>query len=140
MSVQAILAPMFVLVALTFVILLWMGGLRIGAVRRREVSLGDVALNAQNWPAQTLQASNAFDNQFQIPVLFYVLAILALFLHKADLAFVALSWIFVVTRIIHAGIHLTSNNVNWRFSAYALGVVVLLIMWIVFAMRILLNI
>jgi hypothetical protein len=140
MSVQAILAPMFVLVALTFVILLWMGGLRIGAVRRREVSLGDVALNAQNWPAHTLQASNAFDNQFQIPVLFYVLAILALFLHKADLAFVALSWIFVVTRIIHAGIHLTSNNVNWRFSAYALGVVVLLIMWIVFAMRILLNI
>jgi hypothetical protein len=140
MSIQAVLAPVFVLVGWTFLILLWVGIRRLDAVRNGRVRLQDVALSAQNWPAPALQAGDAFNNQFQIPVLFYVLAILALFLHKADLLFVVLSWIFVVSRIIHAGIPLTSNNINQRFSAYAVGVIVLLIMCIIFAVRILLNI
>jgi hypothetical protein len=70
-------------------------------------------------------------------MLFYVLVVLALFLHKADLLFVIMSWIFVISRIVHAGVHITSNNVNQRFAAYTVGMVVLLLMWAIFAVRIL---
>ncbi len=51
--------------------------------------------------------------------------------------FVLLSWVFVVTRYVHAGIFVTSNNVKNRSLAFFAGVIVLLIMWILFAFRML---
>jgi hypothetical protein len=137
MTVQEILAPLFVMVALTFALLVWMGAVRVAAVRRGEVRVKDIALDQSNWPPRVQQISNCFDNQFQLPMLFYVLTILALFLRKADLLFVVMAWVFVVLRIIHAAIHVTSNHVGRRFQAFAAGAVVLLLMWVVFAVRIL---
>ncbi|MBV9428329.1 MAG: MAPEG family protein [Bradyrhizobiaceae bacterium] len=136
MTVQAILAPLFVLVAMTFALLVWMGAARFAAVRRGEVRVREIALGEPNWPPRVQQISNCFDNQFQLPVLFYVLTILALFLRKADLLFVVMAWIFVLLRIVHAVIHVTSNRVGWRFQAFAAGMLVLLLMWIIFALRV----
>jgi hypothetical protein len=136
MTVQAILAPLFVLVALTFALLIGMGALRVAAVRRGEVRVRDTALDRNNWPPRAQQISNCFDNQFQLPVLFYVLTILALSLRKADLLFVVMAWIFVVLRIVHAAIHVTSNRVGYRFWAFAAGMIVLLLMWVIFAVRV----
>jgi hypothetical protein len=137
MTVQDILAPLFVLVALTFALLVWMGSVRIAAVRRGEVRIRDISLGQSTWPPRVQQISNCFHNQFQLPMLFYVLTILALFLRKADLLFVLMAWVFVVLRIVHAWIHVTSNHVGYRFQAFAAGAVVLLLMWLVFAVRIL---
>ena len=61
----------------------------------------------------------------------------ALITRKADLAFVVLSWIFVLTRVGHALVHVTSNDVRWRFPLYSFGLTVLLIMWVLFAFAIL---
>jgi hypothetical protein len=138
MSVQAILAPLFVLVALTFALLFWMGGARLAAVRRGEVRVRDISLGQSNWPPRVQQISNCFHNQFQLPMLFYVLTVLALFLRKADLLFVVMAWIFVVLRVVHAAIHVTSNRVSRRFQAFGVGAIVLLLMWIIFALRVLL--
>jgi hypothetical protein len=137
MTVQAILAPLFVLVALTFALLVWMGAVRIAAVRRGEVRIKEISLGQSAWPPRVQQISNCFHNQFQLPMLFYVLTILALFLRKADLLFVLMAWVFVVLRILHAWIHVTSNHVGHRFQLFAAGAVVLLLMWLVFAVRIL---
>ena len=137
MSIQAVLAPVFVLVALTFALLFTMGRKRLGALRQGQTQTRDIALGEPNWPAEATQASNAFNNQFQLPMLFYVLVVLALIVHKADLLFVAMSWIFVALRIVHAGIHTTTNRLGNRFMAYTAGLVVLVAMWIIFALRIL---
>ena len=136
MTVQATLAPLFVLVALTFGLLIWMGAVRFAAVRNREVRVGDIALGQLNWPPRVQQISNSYHNQFQLPLLFYVLTILALFLRKADLLFVVMAWIFVLLRIVHAAIHVTSNHVLHRFQVFAAGAVVLLLMWVIFAVRV----
>jgi len=138
MTVQDILAPLFVLVALTFALLVWMGAVRFAAVRRGEVRVKDIALGQSNWPPRVQQISNCYHNQFQLPVLYYVLTILALFLRKADLLFVVMAWIFVLLRIVHAAIHVTSNHAGHRFQAFAAGALVLLLMWVVFAVRIVL--
>jgi hypothetical protein len=140
MTVPAVLLPVFVQVGLTFFLLFWMGAVRLRALKGREVRLGDIALRQPAWPERPTQISNAYDNQFQLPVLFYALVPLALITRKADLLFVVLSWIFVATRLAHAAIHTTSNNVQQRFMAFLAGAVVLLIMWIVFAAHILLGI
>jgi len=137
MSIQAVLLPVFVQVALTFVLLYWQGYVRVGHTRRGEVKIRDIALRQPNWPEQATKLGNAFQNQFEIPVLFYVLVAYALLTRKADLVFVVLSWIFVLSRLVHAYIHTTSNRVSRRFFAYSVGTVTLLVMWVIFALRIL---
>jgi hypothetical protein len=135
-----VLLPVFVLVGLTFALLLWMASARTRALIGREVSVKDIALGQQNWPARATQVGNSFRNQFEIPLLFYVLIALALPLRHADLFIVLMSWVFVVTRFAHAGIFVTSNNVQRRSLAWFAGVLVLFAMWIYFALRILLLI
>jgi hypothetical protein len=137
MSLQSILLPVFVQVALTFYLMFWMGTVRARALRRREVTLDAIALGQPAWPPYPTQVANAFRNQFELPVLFYVLVVLAIIARKADFLFVVMSWIFVVFRIVHAGIHTTSNVVRHRFYAYAVAAIVLLLMWIIFAVRVL---
>ncbi len=102
MSIQVVLLPVFVQVALTFVLLYWQGYVRVGHTRRGEVKIRDIALRQANWPEQATKLGNAFQNQFEIPVLFYALVAFALLTRKADLAFVVLSWIFVLSRLVHA--------------------------------------
>ena len=139
MSVQMVLLPVFVLVGLTFALLLGMAGAHPGAVQPRN-QLKDIALGQPNWPTRATQIGNCFSNQFEMPVLFYVLIALALPLRHADLFIVLMSWVFVVTRFVHAGIFVTSNNVRRRSMAWFAGVLVLFAMWIYFALKILLLI
>jgi hypothetical protein len=140
MSVQMVLLPVFVLVGLAFFLLLWMATARGQAVKGRETSLKDIALGQPNWPTKVAQIGDCFSNQFEIPVLFYALIAIALPLHKADLFIVLMSWVFVVTRLFHAGVFVTSNNVRHRGLVWFAGVLVLLAMWIYFALKILLLI
>ncbi len=137
MTVQAVLLPLFVQVLLTFglgIYLAYWRGLdfRSGAVRPSQI-----ALREPNWPTRTMQVANSYANQFELPVLFYVLTILVMITRKADLIFVVLAWIFVLARIVQAAIHITSNNVRQRGAAFGVSALVLLIMWIIFIVRIL---
>ena len=139
MSIQAILLTLFVEVALTFVLLFWMGGARFAAVRRGDVHPRDIALGQPNWPKRETQIGNAYHSQLEVPVLFYVLTILAIITRHADLLFVALAWVFVVLRLVHVYIHISSNRLAQRFAAFAAGAVVLALMWAIFILRILLG-
>ena len=139
MTLQAVLLPVFVQVALTFVMLGLTGYSRVTSVLRGDTKTRDIALGQPNWPEHVTKFGNSYNNQFQLPVLFYVLVILTWLLRKADLLFVILSWAFVATRLYHAYIHATSNHVTRRFNAFAAGFIVLAVMWIMFAMHILIN-
>ena len=138
MSIQMILAPLFVQVLLTFVLLFWTGRARYSAIVRGDVHPRDIALREPKWPKWETQLANAYHNQLEIPVLFYVLTVLAIITRHADLLFVLLAWVFVALRLMHLYIHLTSNHVGWRFGAFASGVLVLAVMWIIFIVRIML--
>jgi len=137
MSIQAVLLPVFVQVALTLFLMFWMARVRFDALRSRQVKVRDIALGQRSWPERPTQIANSFHNQFEIPVLFYALVALALVTRQTDLLFVVMAWLFVASRIAHAFIHTTSNDIRLRFSAFVVGVVVLTLMWIVFAVRIL---
>jgi hypothetical protein len=140
MSVPMVLLPVFVLIGLTFTLLLWMVGARRGALVGGQTKIRDIALGQPNWPTRATQIGNCFKNQFELPVLFYILIAIALPLRHADLIVVMLSWLFVITRFVHAGVFVNSNDLNRRSLAWLVGVLVLLAMWLYFALRILLSI
>jgi hypothetical protein len=135
-----VLLPVFVLVGLTFALLLWMAGARREALVSRETKISDIALGQPNWPTRATQVGNCFKNQFELPVLFYILIALAAPLRHADLFIVLMSWVFVVTRFVHAGIFVNSNDLNRRSLAWFAGVLVVFAMWIYLALKILLLI
>jgi hypothetical protein len=139
MSLQAVLLPLFVQVILTFVVMFTLAVRRTVAVRGGEVR-GSVALREPNYPDYARQAEYNYLNQFELPVLFYVLTILALFTKQADLLFVLLAWVFVTLRVLHAVVHLTSNKLVFRGPLFISGAIVLTVMWIIFIVRILLSV
>lgn len=136
---RAVLLPVFVQIALSFFLLFRMGFVRVDSIRAGETKIKDIALGQPNWPEKPTQIANSYANQFQIPVLYFVLVALALPLQKADLLFVALSWVFVGLRLAHAYVHITSNYVPHRFKIFVAGVSVLMVMWAIFAVRVLLG-
>ena len=138
MTIQAVLLPLFVQVALTFALLVWAGWLRVHAVRGGVVASRDVALREPNWPPHIRQVANAYQSQVELPLLFYVLTILAWITKQADLLFVLLAWVFVLLRIGHAVVHVTSNNMAQRAALFIGGAIVLAVMWAIFMLRILL--
>ena len=137
MTVQMILLPLFVEVILTFVLMFWMAALRTGDFSSGAVQPERIALREPNWPQRTTQVANAFANQFELPVLFYVLTILAYVTHLAGIVFVVLAWVFVIFRMLHAYVHVTSNNVRLRGSLFGVAALVLAIMWVIYIVQVL---
>ena len=140
MSVRMVLLPIFVQIGLTFALLFWMAGTRRQALVNGETKVRDIVLGQPNWPARATQIGNCFRNQFELPLLLYALIALALPLRHADLFIVAMAWVFVVTRFVHAGIFVSSNDLGRRSLAWFAGALVLLAMWVYFALKILLLI
>jgi hypothetical protein len=136
MTVEMILLPLFVEVILTFVLLFWLAPLRARDFRsglREE----DIALRQPNWSKPALQVQYSFSNQFELPVLFYVLTILAYVTHHAGTLFVVLAWVFVIFRLLQAYVHVTNNKVRLRGAFFGVSALALAIMWIVFIIQIL---
>jgi hypothetical protein len=140
MTVTDFLLPVFVEVLLVFVLLALMGLERGRSLTRGEASREDIALDARNYPPRARQFSNCFANQFELPMLFLVLIAFILITRVGDVLLLVLAWVFVLSRIAHAYVHTTSNDVDWRFRAYALGVIALIAMWAIFAFKILTGI
>jgi hypothetical protein len=140
MSIQMVLLPLFVQIGLTFALLIGMVSLRRQTLVSGETRIRDIALGQPNWPVRATQIGNCYRNQFELPVLFYVLIALALPLRHADLFIVLMSWVFVVTRLVHAGVFVTSNDLGRRSMAWIVSALVLLVMWLYFALKMLLLI
>ena len=137
MTIQEVLLPLFLEVILTFALLF-----RLVPLRTIDFSSGvarpeNVALREPNWSKRSLQVGYSYSNQFELPVLFYVLTILAWMTRHADLVFVVLAWIFVIFRYLQAYVHVTSNRVRLRGSFFIVSAIVLAIMWLVYIVEIL---
>lgn len=137
MAQTAILYPVFVQVALTFCLLVWMRIERMGAYKRGDVQFSDVALRQQKWPPRTTQISNAYHNQLETPILFYAVVAFIMITSQVNIVFVVLAWLFVAARLYHAYIHTGPNKQPHRSYAYLAGSFVLFVMWVLFAIRIL---
>ncbi len=132
MSLATVFAPVFVQVALTFGLLFWAGSLRVAAVRGGTVRMRDVALREPLWPRRVTQVTNAYQNQLELPVLFYLLVVIAFFTAHMTATLVVLSWLFVLSRLFHAVIHVTTNELRRRFFVFTAGAMILLLMWVLY--------
>jgi len=127
--------PVLAQVFLTFAIGVLLGRVRFASGRRGEFRLADVALASEAFPPQVRKFGNNFSNQFETPVLFYVLSGLAIFVGATSILMQLLAWAYVATRVLHAREHLTRNRVLLRFRFFVAGVLCLIAMWALVLLR-----
>jgi hypothetical protein len=137
MTIQEVLLPLFAEVILTFLLLFWLAPLRAHDFRTGVTRPENISLREPNWSKRSLQVGYSYSNQFELPVLFYVLTILAWVTRHADLVFVVLAWIFVIFRYLQAYVHVTSNRVRLRGSFFIVSAIVLAVMWVIYIVEML---
>ena len=132
-DVPTLILPLLAQVFWTLLVLCGLGVTRFRALRHRRADLAHLSISREGWPDDARKMSNNFDNQFQIPVLFYIVCILATFMETAGPGVTALAWFFVVMRVAHTAVHVTSNYVPLRFAFYLGSVTALVAMFVMTA-------
>ncbi len=130
MNSNLIFIPVLIQIAITIVGFMLLGARKKKALKEGNVDSDKTALDNDAWPDYVLMASNNMRNQFQVPVLFYVLVFVFYSINAVTTTVLYLAWAFVISRIIHAYIHMSTNNVSARFRVFAFGFVIMLIMFI----------
>jgi hypothetical protein len=128
MPSNLILLPALAQVLLTILVY---GALAAAKARAAKGGLVDDdrrALQDDAWPDSVMQINNNIRNQFEVPVLFYVLTIILWQLNETGVLAQSLAWGFVISRYVHAWIHTGSNDVPARRKVFMFGCLVVLAM------------
>jgi len=128
MTNDIILLPALAQILLTIAVYGALAVAKARAVRGGLVDLDRRALHDDAWPDSVIKINNNIRNQFEVPVLFYVLTIVLWQLNEAGVVAQLLAWLFVLSRFLHAWIHTGSNYVPARRRVFMFGCVVVLAM------------
>lgn len=124
--------PLCAMFFLTLIVMLVMFTDRVKAIKMGAMKVGYFkTYNEELKPSErVIKSGRHFTNLFEAPVLFYVACILGMILPLQSMVFLMLAWTFVAARAVHAVIHIGPNKLLYRMSAYGVGWLVLLLMWI----------
>jgi len=128
------------LALLTFGVGIHMYRARIREMKTDRIHPQSVALSAEKGDRlKDTRAADNFSHLFELPVLFYVLCVLAIASQQIPGWLPIAAWIFVVSRFIHSFIQCTYNKVMHRFVIFVAGFFLLALMWIGFLISILVS-
>lgn len=133
MPQTAIFGPMLATVLLTFVVWVYMYVRRIHFIRSNDLTPEQLSVPgalAQLSPAEVSNPSDNLKNLFEIPVLFYALALYLFATGQVDALYVIAGWTFALFRALHSAVHCTVNIVMLRFNLYLVST---LAVWLIAA-------
>ncbi len=125
-----ILFPVMALIGWTFLVLLL-----IPIVRTKEISAGRLSpkdfagAESERVSMRVSLPNRNYMNLLEMPVIFYVLCVIAFVAGQANDLMVAIAWVFVALRIVHSIIHLTFNRVFIRFLVFLVAKAALIALW-----------
>lgn len=139
MPAHAMLRPALALVLWTFVMWAWMYATRIPAIRQMQMALDPNRPRGEQMaelpPAVRWKADN-YNHLFEMPTLFYAVALALAVLGVDDRLEVGLAWGYVGLRVVHSLLQATWNRIEARFVVFALSSLVLLALAVRAALRV----
>jgi hypothetical protein len=126
MNQSLIFIPVLAHMLLVFTLFIKLGIAKSSAVKLGEVNRKEATLNPKAWPESVVKISNNIGNQFETPILFYVLAIMIFVTNNLNSVVLTLMSIYTATRCLHSYFHITKNFVPNRLKAFLVGVLILL--------------
>ncbi|MBI1339787.1 MAPEG family protein [bacterium] len=126
----SILTPMLALIVWTFIIWVWLYATRIPAMNRMGVDARKLkrAADLDGLPLSVKQIADNYNHLHEQPTLFYALCVYSHLVGVADPLNVGLAWAYVGVRVVHSMVQCTANFVPVRFSVFAVGSIVLMIL------------
>jgi hypothetical protein len=124
MSQTAIFGPFFATMLLTLIVWVYMYIRRIAFITGNAIESRDLAEPGkltQLSPPAVSNPSDNLKNLFEVPVLFYALALYLFMTQQVDAGYLIAAWIFVVFRALHSAVHCTFNLVILRFYLYLIS-------------------
>ncbi len=128
MNQNIIFYPLLIQVMLVMVLYILLGIEKSKAIKAGGVDRVKTALHNDAWPDHVLRVSNNIGNQFETPMLFFVLSLVFFSLKSVDMTVLVLSCAYVVSRIVHSYIHVTSNYVPKRRGVFMVGCIILIVL------------
>ena len=93
---------------------------RFAAAREGKVTIGDFRYEEPDTvPVRARLLNRNYMNLLELPVLFYVVCIVAFVSGVATSLTVGLAWLYVGLRMVHTLVHVMYNDVMHRFAAFA---------------------
>ena len=131
----AILWPTVLLVAHVYGVWVYMYVTRISFIRAHPPQPGDfsTSLGFMRYTEPVEMPANNLRNLFEMPVLYFALIPLLLITGTVTGVQIALAWGYLALRAVHSVIHIAKGPIVARFGVYVASCVVLLAMWIGFA-------
>lgn len=132
----AIFWPMIVQAGLVYAIYALMSRRRFEAVRSGKAKATDFRVPAIE-PEPSATAARSLANQFELPVLFFVVCLALQITAGVTYLVLALAWVFVASRVAHAAVHVTSNRLRYRRPLFVVGYVANFALWVLLALHLL---
>lgn len=139
MNHNLIFLPVVIQISLVFSLYIYLAITKSRAIKAGLVDEQRRALHDDAWPDSVLKVNNCIRNQFEVPVIFYILVMLLWLTQSINIVMHSLAWIFIGSRIFHAIIHVGSNYVPMRRRVFMFGCLILIIMTLYLAYSILMN-
>lgn len=127
MNKELIFLPVMIQILLIFLLYVKLGAVKSKALKQGLVDEARRGLYDDAWPKQVLQINNAITNQFQLPMLFFVMILVLWLLNSITVWAHIFAWLFVVGRIVHAYIHSGSNDTPLRRNSFMVSCLFLLL-------------
>lgn len=134
MSNTAIFWPVLLQVAVTLTIFVLMFRARASLVKKGDSKVSDF-YTYENESSESRKWSRAVTNQFETPVLFYAICIMAFVTGNVDGTMLTLAWVYSLIKTAHVYIHVTTNRLKHRMRVFFAAFFVLLIQLIWFAIK-----
>jgi hypothetical protein len=122
---DAILGPFFAMMFLTLLVWIYMYARRIPFILGARLKPAQLTASelARLSPPEVSNPSDNLKNLFEIPTLFYALALYLYVAREVDGVYLVAAWAFVAFRALHSLVHCTVNIVVLRFWLYAISTV-----------------
>jgi hypothetical protein len=111
------------------IFVLFLNGKRKISDKKAGLLRPEAAIDNTAWSLPVVLTSNALANQFQFPVVFYVLGFILFNINAVTGFTLVLCWFFAITRWVHAIVHVSNNTIPLRQGSFILGVLTLLILF-----------
>ncbi len=125
MSANLIFLPVLVQILLTLIVYISLGqakgvASKMGLVDEKRRGVSDEA-----WPLNVQLINNNIRNQFETPILFYMLTVILWMVDSVTPLAHALAWLYALARVVHAWVHTGSNYVPVRRRVFQFSIVLL---------------
>lgn len=119
---------------IVYVLFMFAAGLLLFSTRVRAIKEGKVSIKyfknfvADSLPERMVLVGRHYDNQFQLPILFFITCLLQMQMNMASVLSLVLAC--VASRFVQSWYILGHSNVKYRALAFISGWIIVMTMWL----------